>query len=143
MAMVLSIGAILVWIGGLITGGVLLEDSVLFAFIAWIGAFFEGSLLFAVSKIYEATVQKHNNSWNSINNDNKVIDTTPQNMSNQVQLNYQTAEEAYNAAHTAHYEQKKYNEAYNIYLTIIKDFPNSKEASAAKQQIEILRKKYD
>jgi len=51
-----------------------------------------------------------------------------------------TADELYQDAYRTHYSSKQYSEAFNKYLLVITNFPNSNESRYAEQQINNLSK---
>lgn len=54
-----------------------------------------------------------------------------------------SSSEAYSFAYKVHYNKKDYHEALRLYLTVMRDYPDSNEARYAVQQLENLKKQID
>ncbi len=155
MAAVLYLGAVLIWLGGFIGGFICIsnryiDNSFLIALIIWLGAFFEGALIFAVARIYQATVDSHEkeNPETESYEEETMAPTEEKNVPAPPQIDtcarhYGDSAKAFSEAYKAHYNHKNYKDAYLLYTGIIQDYPESKEARYAKQQIENIEKTVD
>lgn len=54
-----------------------------------------------------------------------------------------TADEAYTKAYKAQYQKGQNEEAFRLYLAVLRDYPNSRESSYAVQQLENLKRILD